>query len=346
MPLQGGEGLAGGRIVLAVEQDRPPGEADREQVAQVAIIAPRQPRLPAQVGTPGRPAIDREQHRLEVVGPHRRRQAEALQHPGLGVLAGRGQRPDRAAEPRQAHQDADAVIVGERVAPEGVQALLPLRLPVGLVLAEVGGAGLADLVRDCLPPRQARVARGIFVEHVDQQRQARQPAEPIGPACRHGLQRERQIRGRDPPTRPRRAQVVARRQDLDPGEHRHARGHLAQRATDAFPVRIDGDAAIERPGRCDRLAGRLAGGVDARLQRGAGRAPGRRVRSLRRGRGVVRGLARGLARGLEKKGIHGVLLTAGHSEVIIEGLSRVPGTGARGVAALQPAGHTRSAKRV
>ena len=30
-----------------------------------------------------------------------------------------------------------------------------MRRPVGLVLVEIGGADLADLVRDGLPPRQA-----------------------------------------------------------------------------------------------------------------------------------------------------------------------------------------------
>ena len=70
------------------------------------------------------------------------------------------------------HQHADAVVVRQRVAPEGVEAP-PVGLPVGLMDVEVGGADLAHLVRDGLPPREAPPLR-VVVEHVDQQRQARQ----------------------------------------------------------------------------------------------------------------------------------------------------------------------------
>ena len=65
------------------------------------------------------------------------------------------------------------MVVLKGVAPEGVKALRALGLPVGLVLVEIGGACLADQVRDGLAPRQAGVAPWVVVEYVDQQWQLR-----------------------------------------------------------------------------------------------------------------------------------------------------------------------------
>ena len=50
--LQRGEGLARGGIVLAVQQERAPGQADGQQLAQVLVGAAFQAGLPAQVGAP------------------------------------------------------------------------------------------------------------------------------------------------------------------------------------------------------------------------------------------------------------------------------------------------------
>ena len=71
----------------------------------------------------------------------------------------------------QAHQQADGVVVLQSLAPERIQALGPLGLPVRLCLVEIGGAGLAHLVGDCLAPGQAGLAVGVVVQHIDQQGQ-------------------------------------------------------------------------------------------------------------------------------------------------------------------------------
>ena len=63
------------------------------------------------------------------------------------------------------------MVVPHGVSPKGVQALSALRLPDGLMFIEVSGTGLAHLMRDGVSPGQPRMAIGIVVEHINQQRQ-------------------------------------------------------------------------------------------------------------------------------------------------------------------------------
>ena len=60
------------------------------------------------------------------------------------------------------------MVVLQRISPEGIQTLGSLGLPVGLMLIEVGRAGLANLVRDGLAPRQPGMTLRIVVEYVNQ----------------------------------------------------------------------------------------------------------------------------------------------------------------------------------
>jgi hypothetical protein len=115
------------------------------------------------------PAILGGNHGFEISGPDIGWQAEPLQHPAFGVLSRAGQHLERAAQSGQAHQHANAMVVLQGVPPECVQTVLPVGLPVGLMHVKIGGAGLTDLVRDSLPPRQPGMSLRVSVQHIDEQ---------------------------------------------------------------------------------------------------------------------------------------------------------------------------------
>ena len=279
--LHGMEGVAGGFVILALQQQGAPGHADGQQFAQVFITAAGQFRLPAQVGTPGGPAVDGQQDRFQVVGPHLRRQVHAPHHPAFGLARAGRQRADAIGDVRQPHQQADAVVVLQRLAPERIQAQAALGLPVGLVLVEIGGTGLADLVRDGLAPGEPGMTLRIVVQHVDEQRQARRrigrvqhPEAVVNVETAllglDGLgQCVLQVGLGHPALVPGLLQLFLGREYLDSAQQGHARRHLAQRHADPRPVRIDGDGAVQWPGRGDGSAGILAGLLQALFQLGA-----------------------------------------------------------------------------
>ena len=68
----------------------------------------------------------------------------------------------------KAHQQANAVVVLQSVAPEGIQALQALGLPIGLLFIEIGGTGLTHLMGDGLLPGQPGMTLLIVVKHIDQ----------------------------------------------------------------------------------------------------------------------------------------------------------------------------------
>ena len=84
--LQGAEGLKMGCLLLAFQQNNPPRQSDGQQLSQMWVCAALQASLPAQIGAPGSPAVDGEQHRLEIVGPNRLRQPQTLQYPAFCFL--------------------------------------------------------------------------------------------------------------------------------------------------------------------------------------------------------------------------------------------------------------------
>ena len=197
-----------------------------------------------------------------------------MQYPAFGVFPGGGQSLQGLGEVWQAHQQADGVVVLQSLAPERIQALGPLGLPVGLCLVEIRGTSLAHLVGDGLAPGQAGVAVGVVVQHIDQQRQllhrlgvvqglyavfGRQPA---GLRLRHLADRLIKVLGADASFRPRLQLPVAPGKDLNAAQRCHARSHPAHRHADARPVRVDCNGTVQGPGRCNGLARLCAGGVD------------------------------------------------------------------------------------
>ena len=283
--LQRGKGPVGMWQVATVQQDGAPGQPDGQQFAQVHIARACLRCLPLQVGTPRRPAVDGQQQRFQVIRPHLGRQAQPGQHPLLCQRRGGGQAGQLLAQPGQSHQHADAVVVLQCFAPESVEALarltrFALGLPVGLVVVEIRRAGLADLVCHGLTPGQVAGPVWGGVEQVGQQGQrlrwmrlgqcghASCFVQPRALAGRHLCQCSAQVLRRNAAAVPGLLEMAARGVHLRAAQQRQPGSHAAHRQANALPVRVDRYRLVQRPGRCDGLAGALAGLVHGGMDTG------------------------------------------------------------------------------
>ena len=192
------------------------------------------------------------------------------------VVRGRRQITCMEARKRHAREQCGATVGHCVASPARVQPTIALRSELGLAIVEVGGAELADAVgHDATPgyfaseiaPRidrihDARPGAGHWLRLVEQRAKIDERQR-----CLAGVERGLEVHVTEPTFAIRLPIPSARHEQLRARQGLQRCGDVGERPFDRPPKRIDGDKAIEWPGRSNARASTLNGVIETQRRR-------------------------------------------------------------------------------